>query len=172
MKWALGPTLRLWGQIMGPVEERIIRLIEPTVTTMGYELLGIEYIGQGKHSRLRIFIDSPDGIGLGDCEKVSRQVSGILDVEDPIKGHYSLEVSSPGLDRPLFRAAHFASHVGQQVKLRLRQALDGQRNFKGRIDDVNGENIYIVTDDGNLITLACNEIEKANLIPQFDETTD
>lgn len=163
--------MRLWGQNMGPVEERIMRLIEPTVSAMGYELLGIEYIGQGKNSRLRLFIDSPDGIGLTDCEKVSRQVSGILDVEDPIKGHYSLEVSSPGLDRPLFRTAHYATHVGQKLKLRLRQALGGRRNFKGRIEAVEGENIYIVTDEGEQITLVCNEVEKANLVPQFDETT-
>lgn len=156
---------------MGPVEERIMRLLEPTVSALGYELLGIEYLGQGKHSRLRLFIDSPDGIGLADCEKVSRQVSGILDVEDPVKGHYSLEVSSPGLDRPLFRTAHYAAHIGEQVKLRLRQAVDGRRNFKGRIDAVEDESIYIVTDDGEQVTLVCDEIEKANLVPQFDETT-
>jgi ribosome maturation factor RimP len=156
---------------MGPVEERIMRLLEPTVSAMGYELLGIEYLGQGKHSRLRLFIDSPDGIGLADCEKVSRQVSGILDVEDPVKGHYSLEVSSPGLDRPLFRTAHYAAHIGEQVKLRLRQAIGGRRNFKGRIDAVEGESIYIVTEDGEQVTLVCDEVEKANLVPQFDETT-
>jgi len=157
--------LRLWGQNMGPVEERVMRLLEPTVTNMGYELLGVEYIGQGKHSRLRIYIDSERGIGLTDCQQVSHQASGILDVEDLIKAQYSLEVSSPGLDRPLFRPEHYARFVGQQVKLRLRLALNGQRNFCGKIQSVEDDTINIGMDEGNnQLAVKCSEIEKANLV--------
>lgn len=152
---------------MGPQEERVVRLLEPTVTAMGYELLGVEYLAQGKHSRLRLYIDAPQGIGLQDCEQVSHQVSGVLDVEDPVHGQYSLEVSSPGLDRPLFRPAHYARFVGQRLKLRLRQARDGQRNFHGRIKAVIDEDIYISMDDGSELVLSCQDIEKANLVPEY-----
>ena len=144
-----------------------MRLLEPTVTTMGYELLGVEYLAQGKHSRLRVYIDSPEGIGLQDCEQVSHQVSGLLDVEDPIHGHYSLEVSSPGLDRPLFRPAHYARFAGQRLKLRLRLARNGQRNFHGRIKRVEDEEIYISMDDGSELVLSCQDIEKAHLVPEY-----
>lgn len=152
---------------MGLQEERIMRLLEPTVTAMGYELLGVEYLSQGKHSRLRLYIDSPDGIGLADCEQVSHQVSGVLDVEDPIHGQFSLEVSSPGTDRPLFRTAHYARFAGQRVKVRLRQAREGQRNFHGRIKTVQDEEIYISMDDGGELVLSCQDIEKANLVPEY-----
>jgi ribosome maturation factor RimP len=152
---------------MGPLEQRVMRLLEPTVSALGYELLGVEYLAQGKHSRLRIYIDAATGIGLEDCETVSHQVSGVLDVEDPIRGQYSLEVSSPGLDRPLFRPEHFARFVGEKVKLRLYHPRDGQRNFHGRIAAVDNEEIYISMDDGNQLALRCDDIEKANLVPEF-----
>ena len=131
-----------------------MRLLEPTISGLGYELLGLEYLGQGKHSRLRLYIDGPNGIGVSDCEAVSHQVSGILDVEDPIKGQYSLEVSSPGLDRPLFKSAHFARYIGQKVKLRTRIPIAGQRNFQGEISSVENEDIYISTDSGEQLKLA------------------
>ena len=165
-KWALGPTFRLWEEVMGPVEQRLQQLLEPTVSALGYELLGSEYLAQGKHSRLRLYIDGPDGIGLGDCERVSRQVSAILDVEDPIKGQYSLEVSSPGLDRPLFRVAHYAQYIGHSVKLRTRQPIKGQRNFQGVIQGVEDEDIYISMQDGEQLTLHDSDVERANLIPE------
>jgi ribosome maturation factor RimP len=152
---------------MGPLEQRLMGLLEPTVSALGYELLGVEYLGQGIHSRLRVFIDSPNGIGLEDCETVSHQVSGVLDVDDPIRGQYSLEVSSPGLDRPLFRPEHFARFVGHRVKLRLHQPRNGQRNFHGRIASVENGQIYISMDDGDQLALSMEEIEKANLVPEF-----
>jgi ribosome maturation factor RimP len=152
---------------MGPLEQRVMGLLEPTVSTLGYELLGVEYLAQGKHSRLRLYIDSPAGIGLEDCETVSHQVSGVLDVEDPIRGQYSLEVSSPGLDRPLFQTEHFARFVGQKVKLRLHRPHEGQRNFHGRIKSVENGQIYIGMDDGGQLALSIEEIEKANLVPEF-----
>jgi len=152
---------------MGPLEQRVMGLLEPTVSALGYELLGVEYLAQGKHSRLRVYIDSPAGIGLEDCETVSHQVSGVLDVDDPIQGQYSLEVSSPGLDRPLFQPDHFARFVGQKVKLRLHQPRDGQRNFYGRIAAVEGEEIYISMEDGDQLVSSIEDIEKANLVPEF-----
>jgi len=152
---------------MGPIEERVMRLLAPTVAALGYELLGVDYKAQGKHSRLRIYIDGPNGVGLSDCEAVSHQVSGILDVEDPIKGQYSLEVSSPGLDRPLFLSEHYARCLGKKVKLRTRLPVAGQRNFLGEITSVEGDDIYIGIEKGEQIKLNIAEIEKANLIPEF-----
>ena len=152
---------------MGPKELRLLDLIEPTVASMGYELVGVEYLGQGPHSRVRVFIDQPTGINLDDCERVSRQVSALLDVEDPIHGQYALEVSSPGLDRPLFKLEHFVRFVGHQVKLRLRQPRMGQRNFKGQLVAVADETIDLVLDDGNTIKLAFRDVDKANLVPEF-----
>ena len=152
---------------MGPLEQRVMRLLEPTLSALGYELLGVEYLAQGKHSRLRLYIDAPAGIGLEDCEKVSHQVSGVLDVDDPIKGQYSLEVSSPGLDRPLFRTEHYVRFAGQKVKLRLHQPRDGQRNFHGRITAVENGEIYISVDDGSQLAISIVDIDKANLAPEF-----
>lgn len=152
---------------MGPIEERVMRLLAPTVSALGYELLGVEYMAQGKHSRLRLYIDSSEGVGLSDCEAVSHQVSGILDVEDPINGQYSLEVSSPGLDRPLFLVQHFEKFIGNQVKLRTRLPIAGQRNFQGTIKSVDGEDVYIGIENGEQLKLNITEIERANLIPEF-----
>jgi len=163
----LVPTFCLRGyRFVGPLEQRIQDILEPTVAALGYELLGVEYLAQGKHSRLRLYIDGPSGIGLEDCEAVSRQVSGILDVEDPIRGQYSLEVSSPGLDRPLFKPEHYARFDGHRVKLRLHRPHDGQRNFHGRIASVNDGQIYISMDDGGQLALSIEEIEKANLVSE------
>ena len=159
--------MRLWGKIMGPMEERVQHLLEPTVAQLGYELLGVEYLSQGKHSRLRLYIDSPDGIGLEDCSAVSHQVSGILDVEDPIKGQYALEVSSPGLDRPLFRPEHYAKYIGQRVKLKSKLPIEGQRKFSGEIAAVENDDIYISMENGEELKIACHEIDQANLVPEI-----
>ena len=150
------------------METRIVDLLEPSVRGLGYELLGVEFTGQGQHSRLRIFIDRDGGVNLDDCELVSRQVSAVLDVEDPIRGHYALEVSSPGLDRPLFKLEHFSRFVGSLVKIRLRNALTGQRNFKGKIVRVDDRAIVIEQEDAGEISLAHDNIDKANLIPIFE----
>jgi ribosome maturation factor RimP len=152
---------------MGPVEQQVVDLIEPTVQAMGYELLGIEFLGQGIHSRLRLFIDKDTGITLEDCEQVSRQVSALMDVEDPIHGQYSLEVSSPGTDRPLFKLAHFVRFVGHGVKLRLRQPQAGQRNFKGKIFAIEEAIIVLHMGDGAEVRVNVRDVEKANLVPEF-----
>ncbi|MCL7571001.1 ribosome maturation factor RimP, partial [Pseudomonas aeruginosa] len=108
--------------------EQLQALLAPVVEALGYECWGVEFISQGRHSVLRVYIDRPEGILIDDCEAVSRQVSGILDVEDPISGEYTLEVSSPGMDRPLFTLEQFAKHAGEQVKIRLRSPYEGRRN--------------------------------------------
>ena len=143
-------------------------LLEPVVTSMGYEFVGLEYISQGRHSILRIYIDSDTGISVDDCADVSHQLSAVLDVEDPISNEYSLEVSSPGLDRPLFKIAHYEQFIGYDVKFRtVRPQLDnGQRKFKGTIDSVDGDNIIFIVED-NTLSVPFTDIDKANLIPKF-----
>ena len=98
-------------------EQRLTELLSPTVEAAGFELLGCEFVPAGRHSTLRLFIDHPDGVTVDHCAVVSREVGAILDVEDPIQNEYNLEVSSPGLDRPLFTPAHFAKVVGQKVEV-------------------------------------------------------
>ncbi|GGO88629.1 ribosome maturation factor RimP [Marinobacterium nitratireducens] len=141
-------------------------LIEPSVTALGFELWGIEYVAQGAHSVLRIYIDSEDGISVDDCAKVSHQVSGILDVEEPISGQYNLEVSSPGMDRPLFTLEQFAAWAGHQVQLRLRVPFEGRRKFKGLLNGVEGDEVLLVVDKEEYL-LPIDLIDRANIVPQF-----
>lgn len=141
----------------------VSELIEPTVAALGLELWGIELIQQGKFSLLRIYIEREEGVAIEDCEKLSRQASALLDVEDPIAGEYTLEVSSPGLERPLFTAEQYAQFVGNEVNLRLRSPLEGRRKFKGTIVKVTGDNIRLLVDDVE-IDLAQSDIEKANIV--------
>jgi len=143
-------------------------LIEPIVEGMDYELVGIEYLPQGKHSILRIYIDKSSGIDVDDCSDVSRQVSAMLDVEDPIKGEYNLEVSSPGLDRPLFTMKHFERFIGRQATLRLKMPIDGQRKFVGVIQ-AQEEKIDVVKlfVNGKSIVIPFDLIDRANLVPEL-----
>lgn len=153
---------------MAAVAENLTNLIEPVVEGLGYELVGIEYISQGRHSVLRIYIDSEQGVGLGDCERVSRQVSGVLDVEDPVPGQYVLEVSSPGLDRPLFKAEHYIRQLGHTVRLRLRRPQDKRRKFHGELVAADEKGIVLRdAETGQEVSLAYDEIEKANLEPEL-----
>jgi len=141
-------------------------LLEPVISLLGYELVGVEYHGQGRNNVLRIYIDKTGGVTLDDCEKVSRQVSGLLDVEDPIRERYTLEVSSPGLDRPLFTKEHFVRHKGQWAQLRLDKPLDGRRNFKGIIQGMQDEEVLLDVDGAQLV-LPLKSIEKARLVPKI-----
>jgi ribosome maturation factor RimP len=141
------------------------RIIEPTVTAMGYELLGIEHLSQGRRSLVRIYIDSEQGITLDDCEAVSHQVSGMLDVEDPIRGQYALEISSPGLDRPLFKREHYEQYVGNRVRIRMALPIEGRRKFAGMLAGVREDKV-IVIDDEVEYELPLSGIDKANLVPE------
>jgi ribosome maturation factor RimP len=141
-------------------------LIEPVISALGYELVGIEYLSQGRRSLLRIYIDHVDGINVHDCERVSHQVSGVLDVEDVIRGQYTLEVSSPGLDRPLFTKEQFERFIGSEVNIRLSIALDGRKKFKGVLRGIDDSNVLLFADEQEF-SLPFNAIEKANLVPNF-----
>ena len=142
-------------------------MLEPGIRSLGYELVGVEFQTGGKGGGLlRVYIDSEDGISADDCQKVSYQVSGVLDVEDPIPGHYTLEISSPGLDRLLFRPEDFDRFAGQLVKLRLTYPIEGQRKFKGRLAGMRGENVVIKADDLE-ISLPFDQIEQARLVPEY-----
>lgn len=141
----------------------ITDLIEPTVAALGLELWGIEHLQQGKYSLLRIYIERESGVAIEDCEKVSKQVSAVLDVEDPISGEYTLEVSSPGVERPLFSAKQFAQFVGSDVILRLRSPIQGRRKFKGTIVKVEGDNIGLHV-DGIDYDLNHSNVDKANIV--------
>ncbi len=141
-------------------------LIEPVVTAMGFELWGIELLPQGKHSRLVVYIDSPAGITVDHCADVSRQISGVLDVEDPIPGKYQLEVSSPGMDRPLFDLDQFARFKGHTVSLRLRAPFEGRRKFKGLLAGVENDEVLLQL-DGEEYCFPIDSIEQARIVPQF-----
>ena len=142
----------------------IAELLEPTIARLGYELADLEVKVGGKNGVLRLFIDSPDGIGLGDCEKVSLAVSALLDVEDPLPGHYALEVSSPGLDRKLTKVEHFQRFTGETVKVEMRFPIEGRRRFRGTLVSSDDENI-VVEVDGESHTLAVATIDTARLVP-------
>ena len=141
-------------------------LIEPAVQALKYELVDVELSGGGAQAVLRIYIDSPDGINVDDCAKVSRQVSALLDVEDPIAGHYMLEVSSPGLDRPLVTRADFVRFTGALIKAKVTQPILGRRNFTGRLVEVDGDRIVVEVDNESY-DLTLSNIEKARLVPEL-----
>lgn len=152
---------------MNTKQEELKALIEPVVTALECQLWGLEYLMQGKQALLRIYIDRPEtGIGIEDCERVSRQTSSLLDVEDLIKVEYTLEVSSPGLDRPLYTLEQFAQYVGEGVSLKLRYPYEGRRNFKGRLNGVEGEDVLVIADDQEYL-FPVESIEKANVVPRF-----
>ncbi|MDT8429717.1 MAG: ribosome maturation factor RimP [Pseudomonadales bacterium] len=142
---------------------RVAELIEPAVNALDLELWGIEHLSQGHRSILRIFIESDAGVTIEDCERVSRQVSGILDVEEPIGGAYTLEVSSPGLDRPLFTLAQFSRYTGELINVRLRMPQQGRKKFKGLLEKVDGENICLIV-DGEQQVLPFSAIDKASIV--------
>ena len=141
----------------------ITELIDTTVQALGLDLWGVELTQQGKYSLLRIYIEREEGVAIEDCEKVSRQVSALLDVEDPIAGEYTLEVSSPGMDRPLFSIEHYVQYVGSEVDLKLRRPIDGRRKFKGQIIKVS-EGIVGLLVEGSEYDLEFPDIEKANIV--------
>ncbi|NHO64828.1 ribosome maturation factor RimP [Aestuariicella hydrocarbonica] len=151
---------------MASKHDQLTELLAPVVESMGCVLWGLEYFSQGRHSTLRLYIEHPDGIGLEECEKVSRQVSSVLDVEDPITGEYTLEVSSPGMDRPLYTLEHFASYAGEQVAIKLRSAFEGRRKFSGLLRGVEGDDVLVVVDEHEYL-LPIDLIDKANIIPRF-----
>lgn len=151
---------------MSAAVSKLRELLQPVVEALDCELWGIEFQAGGKRKLLRIYIDSEDGIGVEDCERVSRQSSSVLDVEDIISGEYVLEVSSPGMDRPLYELAQYEKYTGEDVSLRLRFPYEGRRNFKGRLVAVDGDEIVLVVADTEYL-FPIEGIEKANVVPRF-----
>ena len=150
---------------MATKDQQITDMLETTIEALGFELWGVEYLSQGRHSLVRIYIDAQQGISVDDCATVSRQVGSLFDVEDPITGEYTLEVSSPGLDRLLFKLEQYTGYVGDVVDLRLRSAFDGRRKFKGILKGIEGEDVVIQVDDHEYL-LPHSAIEKARVQPR------
>ena len=148
--------------------EQIQALLAPTVASLGLELLGVEFVPSGHSALLRLYIDAPGRhVGIEDCEAASREVSALLDVEDPIESEYTLEVSSPGIDRPLFTVEQFARYIGEQAKLTLRLPQDGRRRFSGRIVGAAEGRVRFDVEGVGEISVASENIEKARLQPDL-----
>jgi len=145
----------------------LAKLFEPVIESMGYELVGVEFSGGSGHGTLRVYIDRDSGVSIDDCAAISHQVSGILDVEEPIKQAYDLEISSPGIDRPLFKLADFERFAGRTAKVRLTAGLDGRKNFRGRLQGVTDARQVIIEVDGETFDLPYADIAKANLVGEI-----
>ena len=151
---------------MKQAPEHLVNLIEPIVEGLGYECVGIDYNPHPKHGLLRIYIDSESGIQLEDCSKVSHQISGVLDVEDPIQGNYQLEISSPGADRPFFKVNQFEKFIGSMVLVNLFKAIGGRRKISGLIKKVEGDIITLQEGD-QIHEVPFNAMSKARLVPEY-----
>jgi len=147
------------------LRERLTALIEPLVARLGYELVDLEYTSGRSHATVRIFIDRPEGVGLDDCASVSREVSALLDVEDPIPVAFTLEVSSPGFDRVLRTPAHFLRFMGSRVVIELRLPRDGRRRYTGTLKAASDTGIALEV-DRQPVEIAFAEIGKARLQPE------
>ncbi|TDA68924.1 MAG: ribosome maturation factor RimP [Clostridia bacterium] len=144
------------------VAERVRNLIEPVITSMAYELVDVQYVKEARRYILRIFIDRQGGVGLDDCEQVSRAVEPLLDASDPVPEHYYLEVSSPGIDRPLKKAADYERFAGRKVLLKTYAPVDGRRTFRGVLGGLAGDHVVLQA-DGQEISLPLAGVAQARL---------
>ncbi len=149
--------------------EKLEEIIKPAVETAGYDFVGIEYHANSVNSLLRVFVDKDGGVNLDGCIAVNEQVSAVMDINDPLTGKYTLEISSPGLDRPLFSLDDFSKFIGSKVKLRLSRPIERRRNFKGYIKavDLNSSIISLEMDDEEKVEISYEQVEVARLIPVF-----
>lgn len=152
---------------MATLEQTLTELTQDTIEAMGCELVGIECQRAGRFLTVRLYIDKDSGVTIDDCSDVSRQISAILDVEDPITDKYNLEVSSPGLDRPLFTVAHYERFKGREVVIHLRIPMFDRRKWQGVIESVDGDFITLKV-EGEARQFAFGNIQKANLVPVFN----
>jgi len=152
---------------MSVLVEKLQELFEPAMLAENCELWGIEYISQGRHSILRVFIDADEGVTVDHCAAVSHQLSGILDVHDPISGEYSLEVSSPGTERPLFSPKQYHAYIGECISLRTSRPFQERRKFTGTLLNVS-ENEITIVENGNEVTLPYSAILKSHLVPIYE----
>jgi ribosome maturation factor RimP len=149
-----------------PVEQ-LQRFVKPILQSLGFELVDLAYVGHGPKGILRVFIEKEGGITLEDCAEASRYISHALDVEDPIAHPYHLEVSSPGLDRPLKKLEEFDRYRGRKVKIKTHQPIEGQKVFRGELKERLGETIFIIAEDGKEIEIPFPEIFSARLLVEF-----
>lgn len=147
------------------LEQQLNQLIEPLVESLGYELVLLEFVQTGNSAILRLYLDCEAGVGLDDCARVSREVSALLDVEDPITVHYDLEVSSPGSDRPLAKPEHYERFLGHEVKIETSVPLDGRRRFRGMILGTTEQGVRLGV-DRNEFELPFSRIARARLVPE------
>ena len=152
---------------MSQLEQKLTEMLTAPVEALGFEMVGVEFIRAGKHSTLRVYIDHPDGISVEHCAEVSHQVSAVMDVEDPITTEYNLEVSSPGMERPLFKLQHYVDSVGEIVAIKLKIPMGDRRNFKGKLLCIE-DGMLTVEVDGQSFMLAFTNIDKGNVVPTFD----
>jgi ribosome maturation factor RimP len=151
---------------LGLSSGKLTSLLQPLVEDLGYEFVGIEHSSNPKNPVLVIYIDKSDGIAVEDCARVSREIAAMMDVEDPIPGQYQLEVSSPGLDRPLFTLSQFQQFTGEVAQIALFAPRDGRRKFKGKILGTE-EGQVKMEQDGVEVTLDLGNIAKARLVPDY-----
>ncbi|WP_044470920.1 ribosome maturation factor RimP [Mannheimia massilioguelmaensis] len=151
---------------MATLEQNLQEMLQGSVEDLGCELWGIECQRAGRFMTVRLYIDKEGGVTVDDCADVSRQVSAILDVEDPIADKYNLEVSSPGLDRPLFTLDQFQRYVGQDVSLHLRIPVLDRRKWQGKLEKIDNNMLTLIV-DGQEQVLVFGNIQKANVIPKF-----
>ena len=151
---------------MATLEQKLQDLLQGSVEDFGCQLWGIECQRVGRYLTVRLFIDKEGGVTVEDCADVSRQVSAVLDVEDPIADKYNLEVSSPGLDRPLFTLAHYARYVGQEILVHLRIPVADRRKWQGELAKIENDMITLIVDKQEQI-LAFGNIQKASVVAKF-----
>ena len=155
------------------LETKLFEMFVPEVAALGYELIELELI-QGKPRTLRLYIDSDNGIQVDDCADVSRHISVLLDVEDPISGEYNLEVSSPGTERPLRLPEHYARHIGEQAKFKLSQLHEGRKRIKALIESVSEDTVTVRVfankkdAEGKAFSIPFSKIQKANLAADYE----
>ena len=147
--------------------EHLVDLIEPIVEGLGYECVGIEYHPHPRNGLLRIYIDKEDGILVDDCSKVSHQLSGVLDVEDPIQGNYQLEISSPGEDRPFFKLSQFERFIGSTVRVQLFTAINNRKKITGIIQKVEQDSVFFLEDE-QVYEVPFQVMSKARLVPAYN----
>ena len=146
--------------------EQLKELLAPVIEDLGFTLWGVQYL-QGRDAVLRLFIDNEQGITVDDCVRVSHEVSGILDVEDPIPGEYSLEVSSPGMDRPIFELAQFERYIGEDVQIKLLAPLAGKRKMTATLVAIDGDTLVVML-NGDTLRVPYSQVDRARLEPRFD----
>jgi ribosome maturation factor RimP len=148
-------------------EQQLEALLAPSVMALGLRIWGIEYLAQGKRSLLRIYIDGDNGVTIEDCERVSKQVSDLLDVEDVLASSYTLEVSSPGMDRVLFKPEQYAESIGETVDVRLNYPFEGRRRFVGALTSLENDEVIVQVEDSEFL-IPLSNVQRARIVPRFE----